>query len=202
MKRPFVIGLTGSIGMGKSTTAALFAELGIPIWDADAAVSELYEPGGVGTAEIEKLFPEAVTENGVDRIVLRRVIAERPMALSQIEAVIHPLVAEHRQNFIDNTDADIVVLDIPLLFEVTSDAAFDHIVVVSAPVATQRDRVLARPGMTPARFDSILERQMTDAEKRSRADSVIETISLDDTRVAVESLVKDIRQAIHARNRS
>lgn len=202
MNRAFLIGLTGSIGMGKSTTAAMFAALGIPVWDADAAVADLYGPGGEGSAAIADLFPDAATEHGVDREKLRLIIAASPDALARIEARIHPLVAAHRSAFVENCEDDIALLDIPLLFEIGADQSVDHIVVVSAPPDIQRARVLARPGMTPDRFDAILARQLADSEKRARADTVIETLSLDATRAAVESLVKNLRQDIDARNRS
>ena len=202
MTRPFLVGLTGSIGMGKSTTAKMFADMGVPVWDADAAVADLYSAGAAGTQAIAALFPEATNENGVDREALREIISRDKNALSKIESVIHPLVAQHRQAFIDRCTADIALLDIPLLFEIGAEETVDHIVVVSAPPEFQRERVLARANMTPDRFELILAKQVPDTEKRKRADTVIETISLDATRAAVESLLKKLRQDIDARNRT
>lgn len=202
MKRPFLIGLTGSIGMGKSTTAAMFADLGIPVWDADAAVSDLYSRNGAGAVALAELYPAAVGSQGVDRERLRDIIATDEDALGAIEKIIHPLVANHRQAFVANATSDLVVLDIPLLFETGGDTAVDHIVVVSAPADIQRARVLARANMTPERFEALLSRQIPDDEKRARADTVIETITLDAARASVESVVNTLRQTIHARNRS
>ena len=188
-----VIGLTGSIGMGKSTTAAMFEEEGIPVWDADAAVHRLYSAGGAGVEPMSRLRPQAVIDGEVDRAALRDGIAEDPGALARIEAVVHPLVAADRAEFVRRTEADIIVVDIPLLFETKGEGAIDLVVVVSAPPEVQRERVLARPDMTEARFKAILAKQMPDAEKRRRADVVIPTTTLEETRAAVRNLIRTIR---------
>ncbi len=193
-RRPFVIGLTGSIGMGKTTTARLFAEEGAAVWDADAAVARLYAPGGRAVPAIARLHPPAVHDGAVDREALRKWIARDDSALERLEKIVHPLVAEDRARFLESADRDIAVLDIPLLFETGGDAAMDMVVVVSAPPEVQRERVLARPGMTPERFELILSRQMPDREKRARADAVIVTDSLENARRQVHDLVQRIRR--------
>ncbi|MGB3314132.1 MAG: dephospho-CoA kinase [Albidovulum sp.] len=192
MSRPFLLGLTGSIGIGKSTTAAMFADEGVPVWDADAAVHRLYAKGGAAVPEIAALCPEAIVDGAVDRAGLKSWIARDPAALSRIEAVVHPLVAADRAAFIANSTAPLVVLDMPLLFETRADAMMDATLVVTVPADIQRDRVLARPGMTEAQLDTILARQMPDAEKRARATNVIETLTLDATRAAVRNLIAKI----------
>jgi len=193
----FRIGLTGSIGMGKSTTAQMFRDLDVLVWDADAAVARLYQPGGAAIALIEAAFP-GTTNGEVNREALRSLIAKDPSVLLKVEAIVHPLVAADRDHFLANAKADIVVLDIPLLFETKLESQFDLIVVVSAPVDVQKARVLARPGMTEVEFHRLLARQMPDAEKRARADVLIETTSLEAARNAVHDLVKKIRAGNYA----
>jgi len=199
MTRPVVIGLTGSIGMGKSTTAAMFAEAGVPVWDADAAVHRLYAAGGGAVEGIGSICPEAVVGGAVRREVLKDWIDRDPGALRVIEAVVHPLVAADRAAFVAGAESDVVVVDVPLLYETGSEAAVDAVVVVSAPPEVQRARVLARPGMTEARFDAILARQLPDAEKRARADYVIPTVTLEAARAGVQDVLNDMRRrADHA----
>jgi dephospho-CoA kinase len=192
--RPFVLGLTGSIGMGKSAVAAMFRGLGVPVFDADAAVHELQGPGGACVAPIERAFPGTTGAGGVDRQKLGAAVFGNADALKQLEAIVHPEVAELRRTFLaDNADAPLIVFDIPLLFEKTGHHGLDAVVVVSAPAAMQRERVLARPGMTPEKFEQILKLQVPDAEKRARADHVIDTgVSLAETRHAVQRLVHAI----------
>lgn len=205
MSAPFLVGLTGSIGMGKSTVAAMFADHGAAIWDADASVRRLYRAGQAGALAIAGIVPAAVGDDGVNRTVLSEEIRHDPNLLSRIEAVIHPLVAEERAQFINSATADIVVLDIPLLFETGTAARCDLIVVVSAGSEIQRERVLSRPGMTAEKLEIILSKQMPDMAKRDRADVVIATdVPLAQTRAMVQNLVTDIRagkHAAHARNR-
>ena len=191
----FVLGLTGSIGMGKSTTAAMFRDLGVPVWDADAAVHKLYDQGGAAVAPIGALLPNAVESGQVDRAVLRREIAETPELLQQIEAIVHPLVASDRADFKEvHARAPLIVLDIPLLFETGGDGACDATLVVTTDSAEQRRRVLAR-GTSEDTFTDLLSRQMPDAEKRERATYVIKTDALDGTRAAVANLVSKLTES-------
>lgn len=199
--RPYRLGLTGSIGMGKSTTAALFAAAGIPVWDADEAVHRLYASGGAAVAPLSAAFPPALVKGGIDRQALKAIIARDPHAIDRIEGIVHPLVAADRAAFLERsaaTGADLVVLDIPLLFELGSDAQMDGVAVVSAPPEVQRERVMARPGMTAAQFDLVLSRQMPDAEKRARATWVIETTSLAVAKAQVHKILAEIRKKTHA----
>ena len=193
MSRPFCLGLTGSIGMGKSTTAALFGAEGIPVWDADAAVHRLYAAGGAAVAPIAALCPAALSNGAIDRAALRAWIARDPAALSQIEVVVHPLVAADRSDFLQQTVSDMAVCDIPLLFEKDYDAQMDATLLVTAPPILQRARVLARPGMTPAQFDLIMSRQMPDAAKRARATHIVETLDLAAVQSYVRALITYIR---------
>ena len=173
-----IIGLTGSIGMGKSTTAKMFREVGIPVYDADAAVADLYEAGGAAVAPLEAAFPGVTKDGAVDREALRQRVLGDDEAMSRLNAIVHPLVGADRVRFFKDAEAagvDMVVLDIPLLYETGGDANMDAVVVVSAPPEQQRERVLARPGMTAERLDAILSRQMHDAEKRARAHFVVDT---------------------------
>jgi dephospho-CoA kinase len=195
---PFRLGLTGSIGMGKSTTAALFAEKGIPVWDADQAVHRLYAPGGAAVAPLSRLHPAAACDGGIDRAALRQWIAADPSALARIESIVHPLVAADRAQFIAKATSDLVLLDIPLLFETGAEAQLDATLVVTAPAALQRARVLARPGMTEALLQQLLAKQMPDREKRGRATHLIETLSLQSVRACVQALITYIRQGNHA----
>lgn len=189
----FRLGLTGSIGMGKSATARLFQDHGIPVWDADAAVHRLYAPGGAAVAPVSQLAPQALRGGGIDRGQLKTWIAASPDAMAQLEAVVHPLVAADRVEFLAKTRSDIVVLDIPLLFEKSYQAEFDSVLLVTAPPDVQRARVMARPGMTEAQFLDILSRQMPDRDKRAKADHIIETLSERAAFHAVEALISYIR---------
>jgi len=188
------VGLTGSIGMGKSTTAAMFADLGCAVWDADAAVHRLYAKGGAAVAPIAAAFPGAVVEGVVSRPALRQIIAEDPAALRRIEAIVHPLVARDRTDFVAETTAGIVVLDIPLLFETGADKWLDATVTVTVDPETQRQRVLERGTMTAAQCDAILAQQLPDAEKRARADFVIVTDTLEHARAQVHSVVETLKK--------
>ena len=173
-----VIGLTGSIGMGKSTTAAMFRDAGIPVYDADAAVHDLYDEGGAAVGPVGAAFPGVVKDGRVDREELRKRVLGQPEALKRLNAIVHPLVGLDRVGFFEAakaSGADMVILDVPLLYETGGHANVDAVVVVSAPPAMQRERVLARPGMTPDRLDAILAQQLADAEKRARAHYVVDT---------------------------
>jgi dephospho-CoA kinase len=173
-----LLGLTGSIGMGKSTTAAMFQAEGAPVYDADDAVHALYAAGGAAAPLVAAAFPGVSTEGAVDRARLGARVLNDPEALKRLEAIVHPLVGAQRQAFFNEVSAageTVVVLDVPLLFETGGDKAMDAVAVVSAPAEVQRQRVLARPGMTVEKFDAILDRQTPDADKRARADFVIDT---------------------------
>lgn len=193
-----VWGLTGSIGMGKSTAAAAFRRLRVPVFDADAAVHALQGPRGRAVRPIEAEFPGTTSPRGVNREALRRAVLGNPAALTRLERIVHPLVRDEQRRFLARArarGASLVVLDIPLLFETRRDLReFDAILVVSAPACVQRARVLARGGMTPERLDAILARQMPDAEKRRRATHVIRTgLSRHRAQAAVRRLVASAR---------
>ena len=181
-----VVGLTGSIGMGKTTTAAMFQALNIPIWDADSAVHRLYAKGGLGVEPVGTVFPAAVTKDGrIDRVLLSKEVLTSPNKLKALETLVHPLVGQDRTNFLSQArdlGADIAIVDVPLLFETGGEKYVDSVIVATCSPALQRQRVLARPGMTEEKFASILERQTPDSEKRARADFIITTDgSLDET---------------------
>lgn len=188
-----ILGLTGSIGMGKSTTAAMFEAEGVPVYDSDAAVHALYAAGGAAVAPVEAAFPGVITDGAIDRAKLSAKVVGNPEALAKLEAIVHPLVGADRIGFFQKAQAeghDIVVLDVPLLFETGGQKSVHKVVVVSAPPEVQRARVLARPEMTPEKFEAILARQLPDAEKRARADFVI------DTGQGVEAARKQVRDLL------
>jgi dephospho-CoA kinase len=192
--RPFILGLTGSIGMGKSTVANMFEELGVPVFDADAAVRRLQGPGGALVGPIEAAFPGTTGPNGVDRERLGAAVFDDPAALARLEAIVHPAVRAARGEFLrEHAAEELVVFDVPLLFEKGGAQDVDVVAVASAPPEVQRERVLARPGMTAERFEDILALQMPDAEKRARADYVIDTgATLAETRAEVARLVENL----------
>jgi dephospho-CoA kinase len=177
-RRPYLVGLTGSIAMGKSETGRLFAQLGIPVFDSDSVVRALYEPGGAAVARVAAAFPGTVLDERVDRTALAAVLERDPSAFTRLEAIVHPLVRQYRNQFVRaaaERGDELVIVDIPLLFETGAERDVDAIVVVSAPRDVQERRVLARPGMTPEKLEMLHARQMPDAEKRAKADFVIET---------------------------
>jgi len=188
-----LLGLTGSIGMGKSTTTAMFADHGALVWNADEAVHGLYAPGGAAVDPIGAAFPGVVVDGAVDRARLAEALGRDDQAFKRLEAIVHPLVAQGRLADLAAAEArgvKLAVLDIPLLFETGGDAAVDAVVVVTAPAAVQAERVLARPGMTRERFEAILSRQLPDAEKRRRADFVVDTgEGLEAARARVDEIV-------------
>jgi len=192
--RPFILGLTGSIGMGKSTVAQMFAELGVPVFDADAAVHRMQSAGGSLLPAIEEAFPGVTGPKGVDRAELGRRVFGDAQALQRLESIVHPAVAAERETFlIEHGGQPLVVFDIPLLFEKGGWERVDAVLVVSAPAEVQRRRVLARPGMDAHRFAEILDLQIPDAEKRARADYIIDTgVELAQTRQAVAELVEKL----------
>ena len=189
----FVLGLTGSIGMGKSTTAAMFRAEGLPVWDADAVVHALYAPGGAAVAGVGALVPGAVIAGAVDRGRLREALERDSSLFPRLEAVVHPLVAEDRARFLRDTRGEIVVLDVPLLYERGVDRECDGVAVVSASAETQMRRLLARPGMDREAAEMLLSRQMADADKRARARWIVPTETLEEARAAVRQIVFDIR---------
>lgn len=193
-----VLGLTGSIGMGKSTVGKMFAEEGAPVFDSDAAVHALYAAGGAAAAPVEAAFPGVTVDGAVDREALSRRVVGDEAAIKRLETIVHPLVRQAQAEFLQtNRDAGtkVVVLDIPLLFESGGAKLVDKVAVVSAPADVQRERVLARPGMTAEKFEAILARQTPDAEKRARADFVIDTGgSLEATRAQVRAVLDALRE--------
>ena len=192
----FRLGLTGSIGMGKSTTAQMFAEAGCALWDADAAVHRLYAKDGAAVAPMSRAFPDAIENGAVCRARLKRILVDRPDALAEIEAIVHPLVAADRADFLSDTTADIAVFDIPLLFETGADDWLDAVVCVTVAPEIQKMRVLERGTMTEAQFDAICDKQMPDAEKRQRSDYVITTDTLEHARAQVQTVIVDIRKRL------
>ena len=194
-----VIGLTGSIGMGKSTTATMFREAGLPVYDADAEVHAAYDIGGSAVEPVGAAFPGVVKAGRVDREALRNAVLGNPEALKRLNGIVHPLLGASRVRFFDAAKAagtDLVVLDIPLLFETGGERNVEAVSVVTAPADVQRTRVLAREGMTPERLDAILAQQVPDAEKRARADYVVDTgKGLDHARAQVAEIIADLRAA-------
>ena len=193
-----VIGLTGSVGMGKSTTAQMFADAGAPVYDADAEVRALYAPGGAAVAAVEAAFPGVVVDGAVDRGRLGERVLGHPEALARLNAIVHPLMSASRADFFRRAEqggADVVVLDIPLLFETGGERHVDKVVVVSAPADEQRRRVLGRQGMTAEKFEALLAAQTPDEEKRARADFVVDTSDgLDEARAQVQAILSNLRK--------
>jgi dephospho-CoA kinase len=194
----FLLGLTGSIGMGKSTTAQMFAERGCALWDADAAVHRLYAKGGAAIPAFSHSFPDAVIDGAVSRVALKNIIGRDPTALKKIEAIVHPLVGHDRADFLAQINADIVVLDIPLLFETGGGARMDATACVFTDDDTQEARVLARGTMTRDQFLAIKAKQLPAAEKCARATYVIETDTLEHADTQVQNIVETIRSQLHA----
>ena len=185
-----VLGLTGGIGMGKTATAALFRARGVPVWDADRAVHRLYGVGGAAVGPVGAAFPGTVRGGAVDRDALRAVVAADGAARRRLEGIVHPLVAEDRARFLETTDAPLVVLDVPLLFETGLDRAVDRVAVVSVDEATQRARVMRRGTMSEAEFEALRAAQVSDGDRRARADYVIETATPEGAAAAVDRIVE------------
>lgn len=194
----FTLGLTGSIGMGKSTTAQMFLDEGCALWDADAAVHRLYAKGGAAVEPFAQAFPDAVIDGEVSRPALKEIIGRDPTALKQIEMIVHPLVGQDRAEFLANADADIVVLDIPLLFETGGDARVDATACVFTDDVTQEARVMERGTMTRDQFFGIKEKQLPASEKCARATYVIETDTLEHACAQVQKIVATIRSQLNA----
>jgi dephospho-CoA kinase len=186
-----ILGLTGSIGMGKSTTAKLFAEAGVPVYDADATVHKVYE--SEAAAAIEAAFPGTTVDGRVDRTLLSPKVVHDPDAMKRLESIVHPMLRAHHQKFLDEAErsgAPIAVVDVPLLFETGGDRRVDAVVVVTTSPEVQRERILAREGMTPEKLDAILARQLPDAEKRRRADFIVDTShGLDPVRARIREIL-------------
>ena len=193
-----IAGLTGSIGMGKSTVGQMFRDLGVTVLDSDAVVHALYAKGGAAVAPVAALFPEALAEGAINRARLSAAVVGKPDAMKQLEAIVHPLVRRAQLDFIEENRRQgrpLVILDIPLLFEIGAQSRVDHIIVVSAPADVQRRRVLARPGMSVEKFEKILASQMPDADKRQKADWVIDTSAdLETTRAQVRKVFKQLTE--------
>ncbi|WP_425084059.1 dephospho-CoA kinase [Ruegeria profundi] len=189
----FALGLTGSIGMGKSTTAQMFVDEGCALWDADAAVHRLYSKDGAAVGPMGEGFPSAIVEGAVSREALKRIISEDSSALKRIEGIVHPLVAADRAAFRESAAADILVFDIPLLFETGGEAAMDAVACVRVSPDEQKRRVMERGTMSEAQFEQIRAKQMPNDEKCARSDYVIETNTLDHARAQVQDVVRQIR---------
>lgn len=198
MSGPYIIGLTGSIGMGKSTTAKMFEEAGVPIWDADAAVHRIYGAGGAAVDPIREVCPDAIIDGAVSRDALKDWMSKDANALKKLEEIVHPLVAQDRAEFLADAQSPIVLLDMPLLFEIGAHEHVDLVVVVSAPAELQRERVLERGTMTEAQFETILTKQVPDADKRARADVIIPTETLDGARAAVDQVIAHVKEQLDA----
>lgn len=192
----FLLGLTGSIGMGKSTTAKLFADAGCGVWDADAAVHRLYAKGGAAVPHFQEAFPEAVVDGAVSRPALKDIILRDPDALEKIESIVHPLVGLDRATFLEAADSEIFVLDIPLLFETGGEGKVNAVACVIVDDETQKKRVMERGTMTEAQFEAIRAKQMPAAEKAARSDYVIETDTLEHAREQVQAVIEDIKGKI------
>ena len=190
----FLLGLTGSIGMGKSTTAALFLARGCAIWDADKAVHQAYSVGGSAVIEVNKILPEVVTNGIVDRKKLKEIVLESPKVLAEIEAIIHPLVKQSRKSFIEKNTSNILVFDIPLLFELNTQLKFDAVACVTVASEIQEERVLSRSGMTKKHLDVIISKQLSSAEKLARSDYIIDTTSIKSAELCVEKILKNIEE--------
>jgi dephospho-CoA kinase len=192
------LGLTGSIGMGKSTTALMFKELGYPVFDADAAVHDLYARGGLAVPLIRSVFPDAIKAGAVNRAVLGQHMRADPLNLQVLESFIHPMVAQRRADFIEKAKAnraDIIIFDVPLLFETNGQEKMDAVIVVTAPLDVQKQRVMARAGMSDDLFQKLLSRQMPDSEKRARADYLVFTDKgIDFARKQVEDILKSVKE--------
>ena len=192
----FRLGLTGSIGMGKSTTAKMFAEAGCAVWDADAAVHRMYAKGGAAVARLQDVLPDAIEDGSVSRERLKRMIQEDQGVLKLLEKIVHPLVAEDRARFFEEAESDIVVFDIPLLFETGGNATMDAVVCVSVSPETQKERVLARGTMSMEQFEQIRAKQMPNDEKCARSDFVVTTDTLETAREQVNDIVANIRKGL------
>jgi len=192
----YLLGLTGSMGMGKSTTAQMFADEGCAVYDADAAVHRLYANGGAAVPPISKVLPDAIVDGAVSRERLKAMIAEDEIILKTVEKIVHPLVAEDRRKFIGESTADIIVLDIPLLFETGFYKNVDAVVVVTVNFEEQRRRLMERARMTPKQLETIMHMQSPDAEKRRMADHVIETDTLEHVRAQVRAIIREIRESL------